>query len=134
MNRMPDKKATSILIVDDEPSILYLLEEQISCCGYNTMAAPHAEAAFQLAGKQAKIDLLITDIVMPGMNGIDLAKEITTLHPNIRVVFMSGQFDDALFKKNFPGRDYEFMAKPFALDILMDKIQNILTDPKTPQQ
>ena len=71
---------------------------------------------------------------MPGMNGIDLAKEITTLHPNIRVVFMSGQFDDALFKKNFSGKKYEFMAKPFGLDILMDKIENILTDPKAPQQ
>jgi len=131
---MHDKKAASILIVDDEPSILNLLEEQISCCGYNTMAAPHAEAAFQLAGEQAKIDLLITDIVMPGMNGIDLAKEITSLHPDIRVVFMSGQYDDDLFKKSFPGKDYEFMAKPFGLDVLMDKIKDVLTDPETPQQ
>ncbi|MBW2466698.1 MAG: response regulator [Deltaproteobacteria bacterium] len=129
---MHDQEPASILIVDDEPSILKMLEGEISYHGYKTIAAPHAKAACQLAEKQPKIDLLITDIIMPGMNGIDLAREITSLHPDIRIVFMSGHYNPSVFEKSLPEKNYDFMVKPFGLDTLMNTIRNALAFPDVP--
>jgi CheY-like chemotaxis protein len=71
---MRKKESATVLIVDDDRIILDLLKEQISVYGYQPILASSGEDALQIANQKDKIDLLLTDIIMPGINGIDLAK------------------------------------------------------------
>jgi YesN/AraC family two-component response regulator len=86
---MRNKGSATVLVVDDDPMILSYIEEEIGLYGYNPILASSGEKALELAGSE-KIDLLMTDIMMPGMNGIELAKQFVVLYPEAKILFMSG--------------------------------------------
>ena len=126
---MSQKESATILIVDDDPCTLNVVAEQISIVGYESLAASTAREALQLAEKYAKIDLLLTDIIMPEMNGFDLARQFDILYPETRIIFMSGNNSPFIAGQKIPVSDYGFVQKPFEMQTLIDTIQNILVRP-----
>lgn len=102
----------TILLVEDEPSVRALAQRALEDYGYKVVAASGPEEALDIAGK-AKFDAMLTDVVMPGMGGPELAQRIQQMHAGIAVIYMSGYADDAL--KTFDvGNDVAFISKPFA--------------------
>ena len=126
---MRKKESATVLIVDDDPIVLDLLKEQISLYGYQPILASSGEDALQIANQKDKIDLLLTDIIMPGINGIDLAKQFITLYPETKVLFMSG-FMCPSIAHFIPDDERTFLQKPFPTNTLIAKMRSVLSGPQ----
>lgn len=116
------------MVVDDDPMILSYIEEEIGLYGYNPILASSGEKALELAGSE-KIDLLMTDIMMPGMNGIELAKQFVVLYPEAKILFMSGYICPSLAHQGIPESEYAFVQKPFVSNTLVKKVRSVLNGP-----
>ncbi|MFC1844211.1 response regulator [Thermodesulfobacteriota bacterium] len=125
---MCKKKSATVLVVDDDPVILDLVKEQISEYGYEPILASNGKEAMEAANKKNRIDLLLTDIMMPGINGIDLARQFLTLYPETRVLFMSGFMCPSL-AHFIPDTERAFLQKPFQIHNLIAKMRSILSGP-----
>jgi CheY-like chemotaxis protein len=116
----------TVLVVDDDPSILSLVKEQLYDYGYQPIMASSGEEALEIALQQTHIDLLLTDIKMPGINGIDLVKQLSTVYPDIRVLFMSVfTLPSTLYR--ISGKEMIFLQKPFLADTLIKKMEFALS-------
>jgi len=125
---MEEKNLATVLVVDDDPSILCLIEELLSANEYQTILASSGEEALEIASKQNSIDLLLTDIDMPGINGIVLAKQFCNLHPQIKVLFMSGCIaPSTLF--SILGKKVAYLKKPLRINVLIEMIKAVLDNP-----
>jgi PAS domain S-box-containing protein len=119
----------TILLVEDEPSILKMATIMLERLGYTVIAAPTPNEAIRLAGEySSRIDLLMTDVVMPRMNGRDLAKSILSIYPNIRLLFMSGYTANVIAHHSVLEEDVHFIQKPFSMNDLAVKIREALGD------
>jgi two-component system cell cycle sensor histidine kinase/response regulator CckA len=123
---MPDsssaKKRPTILLVDDSPRVRPLVRQILEDAGWTVVEAQSPQEALSLlAARDSKIDLLLTDFMMPEMSGIVLAERVNQQHPRIKVLCMSGYDVD-------PGRHagIAFIEKPFRPDELIAKIRAIL--------
>lgn len=117
----------TILLVEDDPSILEMSETMLKNFGYSVISADSPLKALAKAIETSgEIDLLITDIIMPELNGKELAKKIMTLHPGIKCLFISGYTADVIAHEGVLGEETNFLQKPFTMKSLGDKIKNIL--------
>ena len=117
----------TILLVEDEPSILKMTTKMLGRMGYEVIAADTPNKAIQLAEEhEGKIDLLLTDVVMPEMNGRDLSRKILALYPDIRRLFMSGYTADIIASQGMVDEGMEYIQKPFSKKELEKKIRKIL--------
>lgn len=95
--------------------------------GYDVEDARSGGAALALLdGGNASFDLLITDVVMPGMNGRELSERAKELQPALRVLFVSGYADDEILRRGLLYGEVELLAKPFTLDVLTGKVKELL--------
>ena len=117
-----------ILLVEDEPSV-QLLEKRILESGkYNVIAAGSAEEALEImASHTGPLDMLVTDVVMPGKNGRELAEELRRQRPDLRVLFMSGYTPDEVLREGVEADAAQFLQKPFTPSDLLRKVREILT-------
>lgn len=123
---LPHGKAT-LLLVDDEPAILSLNCNMLTKIGYDILTASTPREAIALAQNYpAQIDLLLTDVLMPEMNGYELAEQILTLYPAIKLVFISGYTSDK-FQPQPLNHPFHFIEKPCSMTQLAAKIQAVLT-------
>ena len=121
-----DPNAVTILIAEDEPGLLAMLAEHVREKGFEVLEASNAEEALAVA-RNRKIDLLVSDIVMPGGSGQDLATKLGASHPDIAVIFMSGYADDGAIREALGHPKYvTFVQKPFTLRLMMQKIREVL--------
>ena len=117
----------TILLVEDDPTILDMEKRMLEGLGYRVLAAERPHLALQLAGKYgAEIDLLITDVIMPEMNGWDLAKQLAASHPQTAQLFMSGYTADIIARHGVLNQGVHFIQKPFTARELSGKIREIL--------
>ncbi|MBI1741237.1 MAG: response regulator [Candidatus Koribacter versatilis] len=117
----------TILLVEDQVAIREVASVYLMGLGYNVLAAPDGEAALRIAETQQKrIDLVVTDIVMPNMGGRELATHITRLHPQAKVLFMSGYPDFAVRHSEGLSEHAEVLQKPFSLKSLAGKARSLL--------
>ncbi len=117
----------TILVVDDEPSILELIADTLKPLGYNIIVANNADTAFTKSHKcKGKIDLLIADVVMKGLNGKKLADSLLKKRPDIKVLLVSGYSGDIITKKGKLGKGISFIQKPLKPAELTRKIRDIL--------
>ena len=117
----------TVLVVEDEEALRQLARTCLESNGYRVLDAPDADAALRLAEVEGiSIDLLLTDMVMPGMGGRDLAKRMLLLHPDAKVLFMSGYSNDLLNQHQSFKPDTELLEKPFTLVALLDKVGKVL--------
>lgn len=115
----------TILVVEDEPTVRTLIGAVLSDAGYNVLeTASGPEALLAVARHPDAIDLLLTDVRMPGMNGCDLAEEFSGLRPDARIMFMSAYTDDPRAVNVSLGAAY--LQKPFAPDALTRKVRELL--------
>jgi DNA-binding NtrC family response regulator len=127
---MRNKETATVLVVDDDPVLLGIVAEQISLYGYQPILATSGEEALQVAPKQTtKIDLLLTDIMMPRMNGVDLAKQFISMYPEAKVLFMSGYICPSMAHYGVSDSEHAFLQKPFTQKTLISKMRNVLEGP-----
>jgi DNA-binding NtrC family response regulator len=120
-----------VLLVEDEPAIRKMCEIMLKKLGYQVLSAGTPEEALQIAGKYTdKISLLITDVVMPGMNGRELAHQLLTVHSKIKTLFMSGYTADAIAQRGVLEKKVQFIQKPFSIKDLGLKIGETLNKSK----
>jgi len=122
----------TVLLVEDEASLRSLAQEILRDQGYKVIAAGSGAEALDLArSHKAPIDLLVTDVVMPGMDGRELADRLGPVHPETRCLFMSGYTDDAIVRRGVREEGMPFLQKPFTIDALALKVREVL-DQTTP--
>jgi len=117
----------TILLVEDELAILDLVTKMLENQGYTVLAANSPEDAIRLANDHAdRIQLLLTDVVMPGMNGRDLATKLVAICPHLACLFMSGYTDDAIAQHGVLDEGVHFVHKPFSIRDLATKVREAL--------
>lgn len=122
-----EKGTETILLVEDEERLLQLVQRLLVHQGYTVLVASSAEQAVTVAADvRDEIQLLLTDVVMPSMNGRELSERIRQIVPGIRVLYMSGYAGDVIGNVGVHESAYDFIAKPFSVLDLTAKIRNIL--------
>ncbi|MDR0993251.1 MAG: PAS domain-containing protein [Verrucomicrobiota bacterium] len=117
----------TILLVEDELSILNLSERMLSRMGYHVIAVSSPTEALRIAQEaETRISLLVTDVIMPEMNGSTLSEVIQKRHPGIQSLFISGYSDEILKPHGVLNSGVHFFQKPFTMNALAEKIRNIL--------
>ncbi len=129
LREAPLRGNETILLVEDEPSILALTARLLELQGYGVITAQRAEEALRLAREHTGvIHLLLTDVVMPDMNGCELEKKTRQLHPAIRCLFMSGYTADVIAHHGVLAEGVHFIQKPFSTQALALKVRMCLAD------
>ena len=121
-----NNKAT-ILVVDDEPVIRELIKAQLAVLGYNPLTACSGHDAILKSKNFNQLDVLLTDILMPCMNGIELVDKFKKLFPETKIILMSGYMTPPPGISDYPTGKYPFLKKPFNLEQLNSEIQKVLT-------
>lgn len=117
----------TILVVEDEQAVRSFIGSALAKFGYNVMSAPEVEAAIEIARNHSSpIHLLITDVVMPGGGGSAVAREIVELHPETKILFISGYTDDAVLRSGVIYEEVNFLDKPFTASVLASKVRDTL--------
>ncbi len=119
----------TILVVEDAETIRKMVCAMLGQAGYRCFDAGNGEEALQLVqGASDRIDLVLTDVMMPRMGGAELARHLARLRPGLRVVFMSGYSDDPVVR-TIERSPSLFLAKPFTANALMEKVRDTLDHP-----
>jgi len=120
--------ATSILLVDDEAAVIVLVQRSLEKAGYTVFVGSDYDTAMVMFDAHAsEIDLLLTDICLPGKTGIDIARDCLQKKTGLRVLFMSGWVGaEFLAYVGIPKEDPHFLAKPFRRSTLLERVQQIL--------
>jgi two-component system cell cycle sensor histidine kinase/response regulator CckA len=121
-----DNSVRHILIVEDEDSLRKLIAAQLAVLGYQVTTAENGRKALEFIDSYpGKIDLILSDIMMPEMNGLDMALEAQLMQPDTVFIFMSGYSKELLTSKNAP-ENYRLLAKPFSQEKLQAEIRSAL--------
>lgn len=121
------KGSETLLLVEDEDQVRRIVQEILEQQGYAVLAAANGEEALKLAEVHgSKIHLLMTDVVMPQMSGRELAEELTTLQPKLKVLYMSGYTDDAIVRHGLLDASLNFIQKPFDAASAARKVREVL--------
>jgi two-component system cell cycle sensor histidine kinase/response regulator CckA len=117
----------TVLLVEDEDAVRMFGARALRNKGYNVVEAPSGEAALKLLDDGAdRIDVLISDVVMPGMDGPSMVRRARDKRPGMKVIFISGYTEDSLRKRMEVAGDVHFLAKPFTLQQLAGKVKEIM--------
>jgi CheY-like chemotaxis protein len=124
----PKSKGETILLVEDESVVRRLANRVLSRAGYQVIEAGSGPEAIERYDEHGRVDLLVTDMVMPEMGGREVAETIAQRQPDLRVVYMSGYTADEVFRQALPAAKNRFLQKPFAPDDLTAKVREVLDD------
>jgi two-component system cell cycle sensor histidine kinase/response regulator CckA len=116
----------SVLLVEDEPQVRELAREILSANGYVVIDAGSPQGALERVQSGPRIDLILADVVMPGMSGPELVKRLQASYPSAHVVFMSGYTNDAIVHHGALGGTAAFIQKPFTPNTLLRKLREVL--------
>jgi signal transduction histidine kinase/DNA-binding response OmpR family regulator len=126
LTALPEGSGT-ILLCEDEKMVRELVTTVLEQCGYEVLAANEPQEAMRLAVEHVgEIDLLLTDVVMPGMSGPQLAERLGALRPDLTVLFMSGYTDDAVLRHGIEAAETQFLHKPFSPLTLARKVRELI--------
>lgn len=122
-------EAKTILLVEDEQLVCDAIESILSKSGYNVISAKSPKEALELLQvATAQPDLILTDIVMPGMRGTELVTLLKKKLPNMKIIYMSGYTDQAVSNKRLQEENSRFIGKPFTPTELLQKLRDALAD------
>jgi DNA-binding NtrC family response regulator len=127
--RTPWKK--TVLLVEDEPFLREIACDVLEAAGYSVFAATNSQDAMTLFRKhRATIDLLISDVSLPGRNGYDLAQDMRKIESALEVVLISGHMWNAVARNRLREKQIFYLPKPFSASDLLDKIEEVLSPVK----
>ena len=118
--------AKRILVVDDDPMVRDLETQVLRVQGYKVLAAEGAAEALRLAGETAMIHLLITDLVMPEIDGLELTRRFRQMHPKTPVLMVSGSWPRLRARSEPDLERFDFLPKPFHFDELLHKVRTLV--------
>ncbi len=117
----------TILVVDDDASVLRVASKVLARAGYDVLEANGGAQALELVEeRKGKLDLLLTDVVMPGMSGRELGQELSSRYPGVHVLYMSAYTEDEVILQGVRVAEVNFIAKPFTVQGLRTKVKEIL--------
>jgi len=117
----------TLLVVEDEDDLRDSICEYLASLGYNVLAAASGPQALDIAAQfEARIDLLISDLVMPRLGGRELAQLLTAARPALKTIFISGYTDDEIVRLSVAEESIAFLQKPFSLATLARKLRDLL--------
>jgi PAS domain S-box-containing protein len=117
----------TVLLVEDEPAILNITKKMLTRLGYNVLEAPLPTPAVEMARSyKDKIHLLVTDVIMPEMNGLELVERLRSIHPGLKHLFMSGYTANVIGHHGILNEGVNFIQKPFSKNDLDQKIRELL--------
>jgi CheY-like chemotaxis protein len=116
-----------VLLTEDEEPVRRLTRVILEMNGYQVLEAAGGDEALSIYKEhQGRIDLIIADVVMPKMSGPELAQNLETLCPDIKVLYLSGYTDDAILRHGLLDREIAFLQKPFTAEALTRKVREVL--------
>ncbi len=121
----------TLLVVEDEDTVRALTLRVLADAGYAVVAARHGAEALELV-RQMPIDLVVSDVVMPGMGGAELAERLAAERPGLPLVFMSGYTGEEVARRGLASAEERFLQKPFAAESLLHKVRELLDAALTP--
>jgi len=122
--------AGTVLLVEDEDAVRLFSARALRNKGYKVIEAKSGEAALEVIHRATEtIDLLITDVVMPRMDGPGLIREVRETHPDMKVIFISGYTEDSFRKRLDSDAEIHFLPKPFSLKQLASKVKEVMSEP-----
>jgi PAS domain S-box-containing protein len=117
----------TVLLVEDDPQVREITLRALRAAGYRVIVACDAAEALEAAAKEAgALDLLLSDVIMPGPNGHELGQELCRSHPDLRVLYMSGYTQDIISKAGVLDSGIEFLPKPFTAALLQERVRKVL--------
>ena len=116
----------TLLVVDDDPMVREVETQVLRVQGYTVLEAEGAKEALRLAGETATIHLLITDLMMPEVDGLELTRRFRTIHPKTPVLMVSGSLPLLRSKSELDMDRFDFLAKPFQFSELLHKVRTLL--------
>jgi DNA-binding NtrC family response regulator len=120
----------TVLLVEDDEMVRNLTRRMLAGRGYTVLTASRGEDALGVVERHGgPIDLLVTDVVMPGMSGRDVARRVAALRPEVKVLYLSGYTDDAIVRHGMLEPGIAFVQKPFSGDMLARKVRELLDAP-----
>ena len=132
-NEVPDAPLTPrasgevVLVVEDEPAVRQMASRALSEFGYNVLEAKDGGEALELLSRaESRVRLIVADVVMPGMDGPELARKALTLRPGLPVLFMSGYTDDEVVRRGLLDAGQPFLQKPFTPEALGEQVAGML--------
>lgn len=129
INNNAETKTLTILLVDDEPVVLKVTESFLQNFGYRVIAVLTPREALAIASDHhQQIDLFITDIDMPEMNGYELLEQIIAIRPGIRSLLVSGRHANSIKYNNRMGEQTPFIPKPYNSKLLQEKLELLLAE------
>jgi two-component system, cell cycle sensor histidine kinase and response regulator CckA len=128
----PRSGTQTVLVVEDEDGLRELAKRLLQREGYTVLLAADADEALQIFAQNLSIDVLLTDVVMPGASGPDLTKQLVEQRPGLRVIYMSGYTEDAIVQHGVLKPGIAFLNKPFTSETLGRKIRDVLDAPPAP--
>lgn len=118
-----------VLVVEDEPVVRRLIVEVLHDLGYKALEASDGPSGLALLNTSQRVDLLVTDIGLPGLNGRQVADAARVQRPDLKVLFMTGYAENATASHGFLEHDMQMMTKPFAIDALASRIRQMIETP-----
>jgi len=115
-----------VLVVEDEPVVRSLVVEVLTDLGYQAVEAADGPSGLRYLESKRRVDLLVTDVGLPGLNGRQLADHARALRPDLKVLFITGYAEDAALTSGFLLPGMEIITKPFATEALAAKIRAML--------
>ncbi len=124
----PAQRPATILLVEDEECVRTVTREVLESEGYRVLEAADAKDGITIGENfRDDIDLLLSDVVMPGMNGRDMARKLIEVKPELRVIFMSGYTDNPVLREAFADTRTVYLQKPFTVQTLRTRIKQVLS-------
>jgi DNA-binding response OmpR family regulator len=121
----------TVMVVDDEPTLRQLAQRSLEQAGYKVLSAVNGvDALEKIAAYEGRIDLVVTDIVMPIMGGRELVEQLSARGVTARVLFMSGYTDDEVMRRGLLEPGCKFLPKPFSLNVFIGKVREVLDEPR----
>jgi two-component system, cell cycle sensor histidine kinase and response regulator CckA len=121
----------TVVLAEDEDALRTLLNRVLAGSGYQVIAGRNGAEALEAARQRGvRVDLLLTDLVMPRMSGVELAEKLAVDQPGVKVLFMTGHTDDSLVEDRLADGDVELIQKPFTSEALLGHLRRLLGPPK----
>jgi CheY-like chemotaxis protein len=114
-----------VMVVEDDAAVRLLVTEVLADLGYRTLEAGSGETAVPILQSKQKIDLLVTDVGLPGLNGRQIAEIARQTRPDLKVLFITGYAENAAIRGDFLAPGMDLITKPFALDLLASKVRDM---------